>query len=533
MGQLRWSRIPALAGATALVAALGCAVSAQASPGLPGAVVPSGFTALDPCPSAAPCPPKVTVAWGPASWSQHALLQRRYVLEPMSGDLGLGGALRETNSNLVTLDVAQPADGRLFRFRVFGRETELVIADRFREIPVEVVIPDWIRNRPALVPGIRTAVQFVVFPEPVLRQPVFTPPEPVLIDPQLVAVFDPNSPDGPAVAGEFRIDASAPSPSISQSATHIGAGESVTLNAKAADPPSGSAPGSGVDPAGYAWNFGDGATGSGPAVEHRYGEAGSYSGALAVRDKAGNTARQAFTVKVSPVTTDGVAAASAPTGGAKKTRIGGRARISGAVALRALGISLRQPVLRAVWRESRLRGAVILGGTSARRVRLKMRLRAPGLEPLELGALPLGGGRFSIRVALPAGIVPGGLTIDLTQGSRTPARIRLRVPSPAEGVARTAFASSSRLGGPLAGLSASSRAIFARFSLAALPASGRPLTVTWYQPNGQVAGHPVRKPRSRALTSFVRSTEALPPGTWRAVLRAGSVRVAQIAVRVG
>ena len=307
----------------------------------------------------------------------------------------------------------------------------------------------------------------------------------------------------------------------------------MALAARAADPPSGPGPGSGVDPESYAWDFGDGATATGPAVAHRYREAGGYSGALVVRDRAGNAARQAFAVKVSPVTTDGVAAASAPTGGATTTRIGSRARISGAAALRALGISLRQPVLRAAWRESRLSGAVILSGTSAENVSLKMTLHAPGLEPLRLGALPLGEGRFRTRLALPAGLVPGGLTLDLMQGSRTTARIRLRVPSPAEGVARTAFASSSRLGGPLAGIPGSSRAIFARFSLAALPASGRPLTVTWYQPNGQVAGHPVRKPRSRALTSFVRSAEPLPPGTWRAVLRAGSVRVAQIAVRVG
>jgi hypothetical protein len=288
-----------------------------------------------------------------------------------------------------------------------------------------------------------------------------------------------------------------------------------------------------VDPASYAWDLGDGASASGPSVDHRYGTAGSYSGAVVVRDRAGNAVRQTFSVRVSPLTTDGVATASAPTGGAKRTRVRGRARISGAAALRALGISLGQPVLRASWRESRLSGAVILRGSSSGRVGLTTTLHAPGLRPVRLGALPLGGGSFRTRLALPAGIVPGGLTLDLAQGSRTTARIRLRVPAPAEGVVRTAFASSSRLGGPLAGLPGSSRAIFARFSLAALPAAGRPLTVTWYQPNGQVAGHPVRKPRIRALASFVRSTQPLPPGTWRAVLRAGSVRVAQISVRVG
>ncbi|HSJ74448.1 MAG TPA: PKD domain-containing protein [Miltoncostaeaceae bacterium] len=509
-------------GVAALAVALGCAAGGQAAPGPPGAVVPSGYAALDPCPSAAPCPPRVTVAWGQARWTADALLRRRYVLEPLGGGDGPPPGT-EVSSNVLTLPVPQPVDGRLFRFRIFGRETPIAIPDIRLERPIEYEIPvgpifDLPRPVDVVRPRIAMQVTPIVDLTPVPGNFVLQP-------------YDPNAPDGPAVTAEFRIDASAPLPAITQSATHIGAGESVGLSAKAIDPPGGSAPGSGVDPAGYEWDFGDGARGAGPTVEHRYGAVGSYSGSLTVRDRAGNGARQAFTVKVSPLRTDGVPAATLPRGGAKRTRVKGSARISGAAALKALGISLRPPALRAVWRESRLSGALVLSGSASSARRLGMRLRAPGLAPRELGALPVGEGRFTTRIALPAGVLPGGLTLDLRHGSRAVARIRVRVPAPPEGVARTAFASSSRLGGPLTGLPGSSRTIFARFGLAALPARGG-LTVTWYEPNGQVAGHPVQKPRSRALTSYVRSSQPLPPGRWRAVLRAGNVRVAQIAVRV-
>jgi chitodextrinase len=368
-------------------------------------------------------------------------------------------------------------------------------------------------------------------PLPVFEPPVLVPQTPVV--PEIVETFDPNRPDGPAVTGDFRIDAAPPALSVDQSATHIGAGESVAFDAEAVDPPSGPAPGSGVDTGAYVWDFGDGTTATGPSVTHRYAAVGTYGGAVAVHDTAGNVVQRAFAVKVSPLVTDGVAAATTPMGRPRKTRVGDRARVSGAAALRGLGVNLRPPVLRAAWRASRLTGSINLRGTSSGASRLTFRLRAAGLAPVVLGALPARGGPFTRRLALPAGVLPGALGVEVTEGSRVVARLRLRVPAPAEGVARTAFVATSRRGAPVARAPGSATVLYARFGLAALPAVGRPLTVTWFQPNGEVAGHPVRKPRSRALTSYVRSARALPPGVWRAVLTAGGVQVAQAVARVG
>jgi chitodextrinase len=371
----------------------------------------------------------------------------------------------------------------------------------------------------------------IVEPLPVFDQPVLVPQEP--LRPVIVDTFDPNRPDGPATIGQFRIDAKAPSLTVDQGATHIGAGESVAFNAKAVDPPSGPAPGSGVEAASYVWDFGDGTTGSGPTVRHLYTVAGTYTGAVAVRDTAGNVAQRAFAVKVSPLKTDGVAAVNTPKGRPKKTRVGDRARVTGAAALKGLGVSLRQPVLKAAWRASRLTGSINLRGTNSGAARLKLTLRAAGLKPVDLGRLPGGTGPFTSRLALPAGVLPGALGVEMAQGSRVVAKLRLQVPAPAEGVARAAFAATSRRGAPITRAPGSTTILFARFGLAALPAVSRPLTVTWFQPNGEVAGHPVRKPRSRTFTSFVRSGRPLPSGVWRAVLTAGGVRVAQAVTRVG
>jgi hypothetical protein len=222
-----------------------------------------------------------------------------------------------------------------------------------------------------------------------------------------------------------------------------------------------------------------------------------------------------------------------PDGTATTTRVSARARVSGAAALRALGVDLDRPLVTAAWRASRLRGAIVLSGRASNARALAIRLRAPGLTARPAGTLRTGDGRFRRRVPLPVGVLPGTLALELGDGPRALARIRVRIPAPPEGVARSAVAAVARAGAAVTSAPAATRILFARFSLASLPAGGRPLTITWYQPSGQVAGHPVLKPRRRALVSFVRSRAALPAGRWRAVLSAGDVRVAQVSVRLG
>jgi PKD domain-containing protein len=57
----------------------------------------------------------------------------------------------------------------------------------------------------------------------------------------------------------------------------------------------------GTAPLSYAWTFGDGATGTGPSVNHTYESAGSFAVTLLVNDSAGASMRQIMNLSVSAV----------------------------------------------------------------------------------------------------------------------------------------------------------------------------------------------------------------------------------------
>jgi hypothetical protein len=61
----------------------------------------------------------------------------------------------------------------------------------------------------------------------------------------------------------------------------------------------------------YQWNFGDGATGTGPSVYHQYTQPGSYQVKLTVTDRGGNTASITQTIQV--LGSNGQPATSLPT----------------------------------------------------------------------------------------------------------------------------------------------------------------------------------------------------------------------------
>jgi heat shock protein HslJ len=61
----------------------------------------------------------------------------------------------------------------------------------------------------------------------------------------------------------------------------------------------GSEPGNGGNLVRYDWDFGDGATASGPVAEHTYNEAGSYNVTLIVTDEAGQSSSSTARVEVS------------------------------------------------------------------------------------------------------------------------------------------------------------------------------------------------------------------------------------------
>ncbi len=65
----------------------------------------------------------------------------------------------------------------------------------------------------------------------------------------------------------------------------------------------------------YSWNFGDGTTGTGPSVYHRYANGGSYQVTLSVKDRGGNTASITQTVTVLGSNGQPVPTTPAPGGG--------------------------------------------------------------------------------------------------------------------------------------------------------------------------------------------------------------------------
>jgi hypothetical protein len=177
------------------------------------------------------------------------------------------------------------------------------------------------------------------------------------------------------------LDTAAPAAVPTLSAASVRAGGSVTFDAGLSTDPNPGV-GSGIDPAATTWDLGDGGTASGPAVRHVYVRGGTFTGALTVRDRAGNVSAPApFTVTVT---------------GAGGTTTGVRART-----FRLAGFA---PSVRL--RRGRLAGTVALRGTSpAGVVRVTLR-RLPSGRVVTLSRR-VRAGSFAVVLRLPAGLSPG------------------------------------------------------------------------------------------------------------------------------
>jgi len=106
------------------------------------------------------------------------------------------------------------------------------------------------------------------------------------------------------------------------------------------------------------------------------------------------------------------------------------------------------------------------------------------------------------------------------------------VKPPPEGVVRRSYLTALQTGPAVLQLPATATEAWAHFQLAAQPIGSLPLTVTWYYPDGRVLGS-AAKPNREDVTSFIRSRSPVPRGTWVAELKAGTVTVQRLSVRVG
>ncbi len=209
----------------------------------------------------------------------------------------------------------------------------------------------------------------------------------------------------------------------------------------------------------------------------------------------------------------------------------------------AVGASLRVPRLKVKWLRSVGAGSLVVQGSTTLAARARIDMRRPGGGPLATLQLPVPGGGFRQTLPLRQGalsggakVFPGGFVVALTGRSgklKLPLQVQtIAIPSPAEGVVRRAFKSTTEEGRGLSKLPAGSKEAWANFRFETQPRLTKKLTVVWFKPNGERLGQ-VAKSNRPVITSYLRLASGLPSGNWVAQLRVGSKVVQTLSVPVG
>jgi hypothetical protein len=255
---------------------------------------------------------------------------------------------------------------------------------------------------------------------------------------------------------------------------------------------------SGIDLPTSTWDFNDGSPRvTGAKATHVFQRVGTFVGALRVRDRAGNPSDpQPFSVTVTPGPGD--AGAVGPVTGDP----GARFRID---ALR----------VRARYVRSRLRGSILISGSSTQAGTLRVTVQRRGGRSVSRRA-SLPAGAFTRSLTLPARLLPGRYAL-VFSGPGGKLRAALRLLPPREGVLRRAR------------LTRSAHGVRATFTFASQPARSlrRRLTVAWARDGKVLAATAVRPGRRVVATAPATVTAA--PGRLRATLRAGSTAVGSAA----
>lgn len=187
------------------------------------------------------------------------------------------------------------------------------------------------------------------------------------------------------------------------------------------------------------------------------------------------------------------------------------------------------------WHESVYSGSLRIAGRVPGLSRIQVALRRGKRIHLARG-LVLTKGSFTRRLAVPRTLLPGRYVLDVTAaGSPTPLRaqkLAVVFEAPPEGVVRSAWASTTISGPPLAILPPSPDA-YAHFRFDTLPRPGRPLVARWYW-QGDLVGAPRRRPRSVLVIAgiFAKNAPELPRGSYECVLRAGGTVVKRVSFRI-
>jgi PKD domain len=112
--------------------------------------------------------------------------------------------------------------------------------------------------------------------------------------------FD-NTPgnESPIATDTVLLDRVAPTPNLTTTPGQGVQGAPISFSATGSTDGATGPNDSGVDPAGYQWDFGDGSSATGVTASHTYGAPRVYNGTLTMKDRAGNSAVKAFSITVS------------------------------------------------------------------------------------------------------------------------------------------------------------------------------------------------------------------------------------------
>ena len=200
------------------------------------------------------------------------------------------------------------------------------------------------------------------------------------------------------------------------------------------------------------------------------------------------------------------------------------------------------------WRNSRLRGYLLLRGTANADARVTILL---GPEEARQTAGAANGGTVRRRITVPAGafsrrlklpkrtLFPGRHVLSISSAGSVAAQREMALQRPSEGVVRSAKLSPTRNGPDVNRLRRRPARLWATFELAALPRRGN-FQVRWYAPGGTLAPDGVV---SRRAAKTVKSNYCAVPGRcgqgvlqtgrWRVELRNRGKTVWNETIRIG
>ena len=205
-------------------------------------------------------------------------------------------------------------------------------------------------------------------------------------------------------------------------------------------------------------------------------------------------------------------------------------------------VEIERPRFQIRWDRSVGSGKLVVRGRLSRPTVVQLELRRPHGGPLVSERVPLLGGPFTLEPRLARGLLPpgaiflpGGFSVLIGgRSGHVPVLLQLRslvLPAPAEGVVVRAYSSRAEGGGAVRSLPSGAKEAYANFVFAAQPHVPLKLSASWYRPGGRLLGT-VAKSNRPVISTFVRASTPLPPGSWRVVLRAGNRIVKQLTVNV-